>query len=162
MFKLFKNFTRSRSNEKSISSLSEEQLDALINFIANIIFTQKQLIVNQNGGSLPENATDEWSIGYVYGVVDTSFQVSNISMDSSSAELIKQVYNRTFGNNKGSEFFNTANICASIFAEDMEFTQGCKAGHYDVIENINSEEAIKLSWWRHILQNNSVMTATSI
>ncbi|MGR6035650.1 MAG: hypothetical protein ACU4EQ_00355 [Candidatus Nitrosoglobus sp.] len=72
MFKRLKNLTK--TNKKYVSSLSEVQLDSLINIVGTIVFTQQQIIVGQNGGSLPESATDEWSIGYVYGVIDTIFQ----------------------------------------------------------------------------------------
>lgn len=132
---------------KTAAAGREEKLQSIVLFVVGTLSVQKTLISNEDG-SLPQRATDAWSIGYVSGTADAVLQLGDFKPDAECEAVIGVVFLHVFGEPDGREFIRKFNEYQSL--GDKVFMEGMKAGGQDVYDFLKDSNRSPIAWSNHV------------
>ena len=97
--------------------------------------------------NLPDKAKDDWSLGFVAGIIDTIFKDSNMDINSVAGGMTMiLVYTRIFGD---SSYAATSQLL--LKTKGFDFCIGMDAGIRDFSYAANGE--IPRAWFDHIKED---------
>jgi len=126
-------------DEVQRNTMPNEKSSAIIEFVAQILGVQQMLFMNEEG-TLPVNAYDNWSIGYVAGTADAVLQKNGFETDVKGMALMTLIFVEVFGERGGPEFFGK--FLRLQEQKDQDVQDGMATGGTDV--------------WRWMSDNNKV------
>lgn len=135
---MFGIFSRKRKVNNETTNKNDNNI---IDICSSILRINYELIKNNNR----KRATDDFSIGYVWGFVEYFLQENGYVADERSASIITSVYINVFENKDVENIIKRA-FDIRGFRGDAKMTQGMIAGRNDVIAWIKNRRDPTISW----------------
>lgn len=140
------------SSSKIEMNYSEQILDLIDTFsqFLNIQAVRASYSYN-NITNFEMKFKDDYSLGYIFGYLETLIKISNISYNN-SIEIFSGVFKRIYGEGEGGILFEKATILN--YTQNFNFNQGKESGDNDAIISINGN--FNLPNWFFYLQNKDL------
>lgn len=141
---IFSLFGKSKS-EKQLE-LDKTIASEISDFVVSFLLIE---LMAYDTGNLPDRAKDDWSLGFVSGVVDVHLHAKNLEPSSIAGRLVMiMVFTRIFGSSSYSE--DATSLWKS---NDAEFWSGMNAGGSDVVNFNNKTNLMPNAWFDHIKED---------
>lgn len=137
---MFSFFKKKKNRDKELTTVAIE-------------FLLSQLLpFGKNPNNLPSKAREKYSLGYIAGVIDATFERASIKSEERKLQSMFDVCIDLFGHKNGQKVFS--DIENYLLVEDGDFYEAMSDGGTEFIKHLNKQVLMPSGWVNYLYDLN--------